>query len=153
MRFSSANSRSAARPLRSFSFGRRRKKIMSRQSNKPGAPLRLEELESRLLPSYTLTTLASFGFLPPYGPYINGAAPTGSLIMDSAGNLYGTAEVGGAYDIGQGGDGTIFELVKGSGMITKLADFNGAGAVDQAANGEGPVGGVIMDSHGNLFGT
>ena len=63
------------------------------------------------------------------------------LIMDSSGNLYGTTEQGGAY-----GDGTVFELAKGSGTITTLASFNGA-------NGAFPFAGLIMDSSGNLYGT
>ena len=60
--------------------------------------------------------------------------------MDSSGNLYGTASQGGAYG------GTVFELAKGSGMITTLASFNGT-------NGVEPLGGLIMDSSGNLYGT
>ena len=40
--------------------------------------------------------------------------------MDSSGNLYGTTTAGGAS-----GDGTVFELAKGSGTITTLASFNG----------------------------
>ena len=48
--------------------------------------------------SGTITTLASFNGT-------HGANPYDSLIMDSSGNLYGTAAAGGAY-----GDGTVFEL-------------------------------------------
>ena len=61
--------------------------------------------------------------------------------MDSNGNLYGTTRVGGAF-----GDGTVFELAKGSGTITTLASFNDT-------NGANPYGGLIMDSSGNLYGT
>ena len=86
--------------------------------------------------SSTITTLASFNFT-------NGEGPTDSLIMDSSGNLYGTAGVGGAIN---DNDGTVFEVAKGSGTITTLASFNGT-------NGELPVGGLIMDSSGNLYGT
>jgi uncharacterized repeat protein (TIGR03803 family) len=86
--------------------------------------------------SSTITTLASFNFT-------NGDGPTDSLIMDSSGNLYGTAGAGGAIN---DDDGTVFEVAKGSGTITTLASFNGA-------NGELPVGGLIMDSSGNLYGT
>ena len=46
--------------------------------------------------------------------------PSGGLIMDSSGNLYGTTSEGGAS-----GDGTVFELATGSGTITTLASFNG----------------------------
>ena len=43
-------------------------------------------------------------------------------------------------------DGTVFEVAAGSGTITTLASFNGT-------NGENPIGGLIEDSSGNLFGT
>ncbi len=83
--------------------------------------------------SDTITALAAFNVA-------NGYAPTGSLIVDSSGNLYGTAEGGPT------GDGTVFKLAKGSHTITNLAGFDGT-------DGSGPYGGLIMDSSGNLYGT
>jgi uncharacterized repeat protein (TIGR03803 family) len=91
-----------------------------------------ETLETRLVLS--LTTLASFG-----AP--DGTNPFAGVIIDGSDNLYGTTVEGGAS-----GDGTVFELTKGSSTITTLASFTGT-------NGEGPYGGVIMDSRGNLYGT
>jgi uncharacterized repeat protein (TIGR03803 family) len=85
--------------------------------------------------SGTITTLASFNGTNGLFPIVSG------VIMDSSGNLYGTTSQGGAF-----GDGTVFEVVKGSGTITTLASFNGT-------NGDSPHGGVIMDSSGNLYGT
>jgi uncharacterized repeat protein (TIGR03803 family) len=70
-----------------------------------------------------------------------GASPTGPLLMDSSGNLYGTTELGGAS-----GDGTVFELPKGSSTITVLASFN-------LVNGANPRSGLIRDSNGNFYGT
>jgi uncharacterized repeat protein (TIGR03803 family) len=84
--------------------------------------------------SGTITTLATFNGT-------NGANPDGVLIIDGSGNLYGTAQFGGAS-----GDGTVFELAAGSGTITTLASFDGT-------DGAGPHGGVIMDKSGNLYGT
>jgi uncharacterized repeat protein (TIGR03803 family) len=84
--------------------------------------------------SNTITTLASFNGS-------NGADPSGSLFMDSGGNLYGTTKSGGDAN----NDGTLFELTKGSNTITTLAIFNGT-------NGSQPTGGPIMDSGGNLYG-
>ena len=84
--------------------------------------------------SGTITALASFNGT-------NGSEPEGSLIMDSSGNLYGTANTGGTYS-----DGTVFELTHGSGTITALASFNDA-------NGEAPIDGLIMDTSGNLYGS
>jgi uncharacterized repeat protein (TIGR03803 family) len=84
--------------------------------------------------SGTISTLASFNVT-------NGDHPTDGVVMDSSGNLYGTALFGGAS-----GDGTVFEVANGSDTITTLASFNGS-------NGEGPAGGLIMDKSGNLYGT
>ena len=84
--------------------------------------------------SGTITTLASFNGT-------NGADPIGGLVEDSSGNLFGTTHDGGAS-----GDGTVFEVAQGSGTITTLASFNGT-------NGANPVGGLVEDSSGNLFGT
>src|SRR6516165_5239092 len=71
------------------------------------APLHVRQLETRLTPS--LSTLASFNST-------DGANPYAGLIMDGSGNLYGTAESGGAAN-----DGTIFELAHGRGTLTTLA--------------------------------
>jgi uncharacterized repeat protein (TIGR03803 family) len=94
----------------------------------------LEQLESRVTPSFGLSTLGIFNGA-------NGAFPNGGLVMDSNGNLYGTAVNGGASN-----DGTVFEVAKGSGTLTTLASFNGA-------NSDFPDGGLVMDSSGNLYGT
>ncbi len=85
--------------------------------------------------SHTITTLALF-----VAP--DGSNPYGGVIMDSSGNLYGTASGGGA----SGGYGTVFELAHGSDTITVLASFNGT-------DGSNPYAGLIMDSSGNLYGT
>jgi uncharacterized repeat protein (TIGR03803 family) len=91
--------------------------------------------------SGTITTLASFDG-------VNGANPMGSLIMDSSGNLYGTTYYGGALYPAGDSYGTVFELVKGSGTITTLASFEPDGVI-----GAYPVGGLVMDGSGNLWGT
>jgi uncharacterized repeat protein (TIGR03803 family) len=80
-----------------------------------------------------ITTLASFNN--------NGDLSLSSLLRDSSGNLYGETALGGPSDAG-----TIFELAHGSSTITTLATFN-------VTNGKFPVGGLIMDSSGNLYGT
>jgi uncharacterized repeat protein (TIGR03803 family) len=83
--------------------------------------------------STALTTIAAFD-------YTNGDAPTGTLVLDAAGDLYGVTGNG-----GPGGGGTVFEITKGSNAITTLATFIGA-------NGAGPNG-LTVDVTGNLFGT
>ena len=91
--------------------------------------------------SNTITTLASFNGT-------NGANPAGGLVLDAQSNLYGTTWTGGTIneDYGPNGDGTVFEVAKGSNTITTLAAFNGT-------NGMEPVGSLAMDAQGNLYGT
>jgi uncharacterized repeat protein (TIGR03803 family) len=78
--------------------------------------------------------------------YTNAYSPDlGSLIIDSAGNLYGTSGGGGTY-----GSGTAFELspaAGGSWTETTLHNFGGAG------DGAFPQGGLAFDASGNLYGT
>jgi uncharacterized repeat protein (TIGR03803 family) len=83
-----------------------------------------------------IVTLASFSSL-------TGAAPAGGLTMDAGGDLFGTTTGGGT---GINPRGTVFEWVKSTGLIATLASFNGL-------NGSGPQGGVILGGGGNLFGT
>lgn len=81
-----------------------------------------------------------------FGHGADGSAPFAGLIMDTAGNLYGTTSGGGTYSYG-----TVFELTPdGHGGWTEkiLHSFD-------FRNGDGtyPGGGVIFDSSGNLYGT
>src|SRR5208283_3599340 len=71
----------------------------------------------------------------------DGGYPLAGLIRDSAGNLYGTTQGGGAS-----GAGVVFK-VDTSGNETVLYSFTGG------ADGGYPLGGVIRDSAGNLYGT
>jgi uncharacterized repeat protein (TIGR03803 family) len=82
----------------------------------------------------------------------DGQFPAAALIMDAAGDLFGTTEAAlfhPAEPPSGTGDGTVFELVKnGSGgfTFTTLVSFNGA-------DGSDPQAGLIMDARGDLFGT
>jgi uncharacterized repeat protein (TIGR03803 family) len=76
---------------------------------------------------------------------VDGFEVFAGVILDSAGNLYGTTAAGGAYN-----DGTVFELVKsGGGYREKIIhNFNYNGR-----DGVGPQGGLIFDSAGSLYST
>jgi uncharacterized repeat protein (TIGR03803 family) len=84
----------------------------------------------------TATILYSFGSGP-----TDGTNPAAGLIMDSAGNLYGTTDVGGAIGIG-----TVFKI-SADGTETVLHSFAGS-----PTDGVNPQAGLIMDSAGNLYG-
>ncbi|HEX4157931.1 MAG TPA: choice-of-anchor tandem repeat GloVer-containing protein [Rhizomicrobium sp.] len=77
----------------------------------------------------------------------DGSAPEGGLIPDAAGNLYGTTVSGGRH-YKRGGYGTVFKLAP-DGTETVLYAFRGYSRGD----GQEPLGGLIADQAGNLFGT
>ena len=91
----------------------------------------------------TLTTLYSFGSNPG-----DGVDPQAGIVFDQAGNLYGTAAVGGI----SGSDGILFQLsppaIKGNPWTeTILHKFR------KAPDGNIPECRVILRANGNLFGT
>lgn len=71
--------------------------------------------------------------------------PVSGLTFDPAGNLYGTTVGGGAHS-----DGTVFELTPASGgkwNESVIYSFTGG------SDGMSPLGGVILDAAGSLYGT
>ncbi len=74
----------------------------------------------------------------------HGASPTASVILDSAGNLYGTTSAGGAHNWG-----TVFELTPSGSGWTEQVLYN----FTNGSDGRSPAGGVIFDSAGNLYGS
>jgi uncharacterized repeat protein (TIGR03803 family) len=100
----------------------------------------------KLAPDGTETVLYSFCSKPSCS---DGEGPSGSLIADSAGNLYGTTATGGGGGGGcypAAGCGVIFKLAP-DGTETVLYYFRGG------SDGANPQGGLIADSAGNLYGT
>jgi uncharacterized repeat protein (TIGR03803 family) len=78
----------------------------------------------------------------------DGAAPAGGLVRDPAGNLYGTATLGGSTsELCRFGCGTVFTLSP-SGTETVLYRFAG-----YPGDGANPGGDLIRDAAGNLYGT
>jgi uncharacterized repeat protein (TIGR03803 family) len=73
----------------------------------------------------------------------DGITPFSGLVLDPAGNLYGTTTEGGTGDAG-----TVFEVTP-SGSKTILHSFS----LGQLAGGVLPYGGLVRDSAGNLYGT
>ena len=80
-----------------------------------------------------LTTLGNFSEQ-------NGRFPQGSLVADASGNLYGTIGTAGLLNYG-----SIFELDSTTHTISTLVTFDGQ-------NGARPLGGLIADADGNLYG-
>jgi uncharacterized repeat protein (TIGR03803 family) len=77
----------------------------------------------------------------------DGLSPSGALVRDSAGNLYGTTAQGGGSGCSGGfGCGTVFKI-DSAGNETLLYSFKGG------ADGDQPIGGLIRDSAGNIYGT
>jgi uncharacterized repeat protein (TIGR03803 family) len=94
----------------------------------------------QLIPSGAGWTLLTLTGIPG-----GSGGPIGSLTMDAAGNLYGTTYSDGAY-----GYGSVFKLAPqhdGSWILTDLHDFT------EFNDGRWPIGGVAIDSSGNLWGT
>jgi uncharacterized repeat protein (TIGR03803 family) len=74
----------------------------------------------------------------------DGGSPYAKLTLDASGNLYGTA-----CNFGASGYGTVFRLSPSAAGWTYSVLYNFTGAGD----GGSPLGGLIFDSSGNLYGT
>jgi uncharacterized repeat protein (TIGR03803 family) len=74
--------------------------------------------------------------------YVDGWGPEASVIFDSQGNLYGTTEFGGAQW------GTVFELSGGPNWTETVLD-----TFTLPGDGANPMGNLIFDGLGNLYGT
>ena len=87
--------------------------------------------------SWTETVLHRFTFS-------DGGGPTGRIVFDRVGNLYGTTMFGG--DVGWG---TVYELTPSHGDWTESVLYSFTGGND----GSEPFSGVIFDQADNLYGT
>lgn len=86
----------------------------------------------------------NFSLVYSLGGFLNGDGPNSGVVRDSAGNLYGTALALGSNNVG-----LVFKLTPSDGgwTYTVLHEF---------ATGDGgdyPIGGLVLDGQGNLYGT
>jgi uncharacterized repeat protein (TIGR03803 family) len=73
----------------------------------------------------------------------DGANPPAGVTLGTDGSLYGTSSFGGANGIG-----AVYKLVRSGSGWTEMVLYNFTGGDD----GQNPVGGVILDEAGNLYG-
>jgi uncharacterized repeat protein (TIGR03803 family) len=71
----------------------------------------------------------------------NGSAPSGDVVVDAAGDVFGTTDEGGSSTAAAG---TAFDVVSGSGVVTALGSFGGS-------FGNSPNG-IALDTAGDFFG-
>ncbi len=98
----------------------------------------------------TETVLYSFGAYQ-----TDGVGPTGGLLFDTQGNIYGTTLGGGTHTCGDdGGCGTVYELSPSPGGYTEtiLYNFCSTNNPSTCLDGAEPWGGLICDKFGNLYG-
>jgi len=102
----------------------------------------------KLTPKGVLTTL--YDFCPGGGNCTDGARPNGPLVQATNGELYGTANSGGANCAGNvGGCGVAFKVTT-SGAFTTLYSFC---AQPNCTDGAIPDTALVQGSDGNLYGT
>jgi uncharacterized repeat protein (TIGR03803 family) len=90
---------------------------------------------------FKLNTKGKLNLLHSFAGMPDGQNPYSRLIRDAAGNLYGTTFYGGTA-----GYGAVFKLDT-AGKLTVLHSFN------DAPDGAHPIGGLVLDKAGNLYGT
>src|SRR5580692_2835561 len=96
---------------------------------------------STLVVTLLLATVSAQTFKVLYTfSFKDGSSPNGDLIRDTAGNLYGTTQLGGGS-----GRGIVYKL-DAKGVQTILYSFTGV------KDGGIPIGRLLRDSAGNLYG-
>lgn len=91
---------------------------------------------------FRINKTGQFSVLHTFMGGTDGSRPAAGLILDGAGNLYGTTEGGGNYGVG-----TVFMVNSNTGEETVLYSFKGG------SDGENPYAPLILDTEGNFYGT
>jgi len=79
-----------------------------------------------------------------FGKGKDGAQPIGGLVLDRAGNLYGTTS-----EFGANGFGNVFELTPSGSTVTETILYSFTGGSDPI----NPAAGVTLDARGDIYGT
>ncbi len=83
---------------------------------------------------------------------LDGGYPSGNVIFDDEGNLYGEAGSGGSFSCPGSGCGLIFKLTPVGGGLWEESSAHTFRGLD-GKGGWGPGGGLTFDSAGNIYGT
>ena len=133
--------RTAHRPA-----GRARSTGQARQRAARAYTLVLAATLALMCGASTTAGAQTFKVLYRFGPLPDGNSPLGGLLMDAAGNLYGTTRYRGSGSCpGEGQCGAVFKLDT-NGVETVLHNFTGP-------DGANPTSNLIMDAKGDLYGT
>jgi uncharacterized repeat protein (TIGR03803 family) len=87
-----------------------------------------------------------YDFCPGGGSCSDGKWPSGTL-LDAAGNIYGTTDLGGS-----GSSGVLWKLTNSSGTWSQAVKYNFCSS-GGCSDGSGPRGDLIMDGSSNIYGT
>ena len=102
-------------------------------------------LAAALVSAAQLSAQAKFKVLHNFGSPSDGNVPSGPLLMDAHGNLYG-----GTFAGGQHGDGAIFELIpQGNGSWREQVLYSFLAG----SNGAYPWGALLLGGPTSLYGT
>jgi uncharacterized repeat protein (TIGR03803 family) len=91
-----------------------------------------------------VTFASSFKVIYSFGGGTDGEYVDSDLVLDSAGNIYGSSVQGGTF-----GSGTVFQLSPSGTTWTHTVLYSFTGGAD----GSEPYKGVTLDTKGNLYGT
>jgi hypothetical protein len=93
---------------------------------------------------------AKFKVLHSFCGPMDGCDPEGGLVMDQAGDFFGTASEGGKHEAGEG---TVYELLRtDTGRLKYKRGFSFCNRFECDPPIANPIGNLIVDTQGNLYG-